>query len=205
MWSGLYLNSHSIGKYILSTYPKRRLKFIQPIILFLVQSFGKYQIPRDLTMILLQGIKMSTWAVERTWTQLCPGQLAWVLGGKGQAKLYHHFITSTSLLGMHLFPAVIVLSPLQQFKTGIKSELENTELRRSQKLKLFSESVLNIHTFGQRVKLRQAGSDWEREKAEVQLLTGCFHLLRNRNFVNSVNKASGGLSSVEKFTSCVMN
>ena len=74
---GLYLNSHSIGKYILSTYPKRRLKFIQPIILFLVQSFGKYQIPRDLTMILLQGIKMSTWAVEK---KNLDTPLSWTIG-----------------------------------------------------------------------------------------------------------------------------
>ena len=43
-----------------SNCTKSRLKFIQPIILFLVQSIGKYQIPRELTMILLFGIKMWT-------------------------------------------------------------------------------------------------------------------------------------------------
>ena len=40
---------------------KNEEKSFQPIILFLVQSIGKYQIPCDLTVILLQGIK--------TWTQ----------------------------------------------------------------------------------------------------------------------------------------
>ena len=43
-----------------SNCTKSRLEFIQPIILFLVQSIGKYQIPRELTMILLFGIKMWT-------------------------------------------------------------------------------------------------------------------------------------------------
>ena len=59
---------------------------------------------------------------------------------------------------------MIVLSPLEQFKTGIKFELENTELRRSQKLKLFSESVLNILTFGHRVKGKEEGGQIEKGK-----------------------------------------
>ena len=84
---GLHLNSHSVAKYMLSAHPKRRQEFIQPIILFLVQSIGKYQIPRDLTVILLRGIKIKTLSEKNS--QNSDITLSWTIGVSlsGRAKV----------------------------------------------------------------------------------------------------------------------
>ena len=61
------------------------------------------------------------------------------------SEFYRHFITSTPLLRMHLFGKSaqwwLCFLLYNNLRRRIKSELENTELCPSQKLKLFSEGV----------------------------------------------------------------
>lgn len=75
------------------------------------------------------------------------------------SKLYRHFITSTPLLRMHLFgksaPWWLCFLLYNNLRRRIKSELENTELCPSQKLKLFSECV-------------KYPGIWSRSKTEVK-------------------------------------
>ena len=106
-----------------------RKHLIQPIILFPVQSIGKYQIPSSRPpWFSFQGLKCGNakgvgWKKNRPKLDIiCPQQLVWVLVEKVR-KVYRHLITSTPLLRMHLFgksaPRWFCFL-LQQFKTENK-------------------------------------------------------------------------------------
>ena len=106
-----------------------RKQLIQPIILFPVQSIGKYQIPSSRPpWFSFQGLKCGNakgvgWKKSAKIGHNLSPTIGGSFSGKGQRKLYRHFITSTPLLRMHLFGKSAqwwFCFLLQQFKTENK-------------------------------------------------------------------------------------